>query len=284
MSALADRRAAVLGLGLVGSRSCERLRQAGWEVACWNRTPKGVAGETAGPAAAVAGAAVVSIYLKDGPAVRAVLADAESGLAGGTVVINHSTVDLDTTLWLEGWCTERGCRFLDAPFTGSKDAAAAGELIYYLGGDARLAAEAAEFLAVTSRARIACGGVGAATVVKLATNLISACTVQALAESLALALRHGVEAGCLIEAVAANASGSRLSSMKLPAMAAGVFDTHFSLANMAKDTRCMLALAESAALETPAVAAVAKRLSELEAAGLGDLDFSALAKPYLEPT
>jgi 3-hydroxyisobutyrate dehydrogenase-like beta-hydroxyacid dehydrogenase len=64
-------------------------------------------------------------------------------------------------------------------------------------------------------------------------------------------------------------------------MAAGDFETHFSLANMGKDTRYMLALAESGGLETPAIAAVAQRLGELTEQGLGDLDFSALAKPYL---
>ena len=118
--------------------------------------------------------------------------------------------------------------------------------------------------------------------VKLATNLISACTVQALAESLAITTRHGVSADTLIKAVAENASSSVLSGMKLPMMAAGDFDTHFSLDNMGKDSRYMLALADSAGIETPAIAAVSKRMTELSAAGLGDLDFSAVAEPYLD--
>ena len=72
--------------------------------------------------------------------------------------------------------------------------------------------------------------------------------------------------------------------MKLPTMAVGNFETHFSLANMGKDSRYMLALAESAGLETPAIAAVSKRMGELSEQGLGDLDFSAVAKPYLTAT
>jgi 3-hydroxyisobutyrate dehydrogenase-like beta-hydroxyacid dehydrogenase len=43
----------------------------------------------------------------------------------------------------------------------------------------------------------------------------------------------------------------------------------------------MLALAEAAGVETPAIAAVSKRMAELAADGLGDLDFSVVAKPYL---
>jgi 2-hydroxy-3-oxopropionate reductase len=119
-------------------------------------------------------------------------------------------------------------------------------------------------------------------VLKLATNLISACTVQAMAESLAIATHHGVSAECLMQAVSENACASALTAMKFPSMAAGDYEAHFSMANMGKDSRYMLALAESAGLTTPAIEAVSKRMGELCDAGLGDLDFSALAKPYQE--
>lgn len=283
MSLHPERRVAVIGLGIIGSRACHRLADAGWTVACWNRTPKGLPGETVSPSAAVRGAGIISIYLKDAPTVREIVTGLAADLVPGQVVLNHATLDLETTLWLDGICRERGCRFLDTPFTGSKVASANGQLVYYTGGDLALAGEMDAYLSVTSRARIHCGPVGSATVVKLATNLISACTVQALAEALAIATRHGVAADCLIHAVSENASASVLTGMKLPMMAAGEFETHFSLANMAKDSRYMLALAESAGLETPAIAAVSKRMSELAAVGLGDLDFSAVAKPYLLP-
>jgi 3-hydroxyisobutyrate dehydrogenase-like beta-hydroxyacid dehydrogenase len=72
--------------------------------------------------------------------------------------------------------------------------------------------------------------------------------------------------------------------MKFPFMVAGNFETHFSLSNMGKDSRYMLALAASAGVDTPAIAAVSKRMEELSADGLGDLDFSVLAKPYLDPS
>ena len=271
---------AVLGLGIIGSRACARLADAGWPFQCWNRTPDPIIGGAATPEDAVRGASIISIYLKDSAAVRQVVDRIEETLKPGQIVLNHSTVDLETTLWLEQICLARGCRILDAPFTGSKIASANGQLVYYIGGDAELADQLESYFAITSKRRIFCGAVGAATVVKLATNLISACTAQALAESLAIATRHGVAADCLIDAVSENACASALSAMKLPMMAAGNFDTHFSLANMGKDSRYMLALAEAAGLETPAIAAVSERMVTLAAAGLGDLDFSAVAKPY----
>lgn len=281
MSFPTEMRAAVLGLGIIGSRACSRLVDAGWRVTCWNRTPKGLAGEAATPEAAVEGADIISIYLKDVPAVREIVGRIDGFLKPGQILLNHATLDLETTLWLEKVCLARGVRFLDTPFTGSKVAAANGQLVYYTGGDADLTKELEPYLAVTSKCQLHTGGTGTATVTKLATNLISACTVQALAESLAIATRHGVSSDCLIEAVSLNASFSVLAGMKLPAMAAGNFETHFSLANMAKDSRYMLALAESAELEAPAIAAVSRRMGELSGQGLGDLDFSAVAKPYL---
>ena len=274
-------RVAVLGLGIIGSRAAARLAAAGWQVAAWNRTPKGAADEFATPKTAVVGTTVISIYLKDTPALRQVIGLIEAVLQPGQIVLNHSTVDLATTQWLEAICVARGCPFLDAPFTGSKVAAANGQLVYYLGGKVDLAKQLEPYFALTSKGQLYCGKVGTATVLKLATNLISACTVQALAESLAIVTHHGVTADCLIQAVAENANASALTGMKLPSMAAGNFETHFSLSNMGKDSRYMLALAEAAGLQTPAIAAVSQRMAELEAAGMGELDYSAVAKPYL---
>lgn len=282
MSLPAHKHAAVLGLGIIGSRACSRLRDAGWQVTCWNRTPKGSEGEAASPAEAIAGASIISIYLKDAPAVRDVVGKIESSLQPDQILLNHATLDLETTMWLNEVATARGCRFLDTPFTGSKVASANGQLFYYTGGDESLAKSLEPYLSITSRGQIHCGGMGTATVVKLATNLISACSVQAMAESMAIATHHGVSADCLIEAVSQNACASVLATMKMNAMAQQDFDTHFSLANMGKDSRYMLALAESAGLETPAIAAVSNRMLTLASQGLGDLDFSAVVKPYQE--
>jgi 3-hydroxyisobutyrate dehydrogenase/glyoxylate/succinic semialdehyde reductase len=281
MSICNSSKVAVFGLGIIGSRAAARLIDAGWKVACWNRTPKGFAGETSSPAEAADGAAVISIYLKDAPALRDVVGRIDRVLKPGQIILNHSTLDLETTKWLEEFCVARECRFLDAPFTGSKVAAGNGQLVYYIGGDESLADELEPYLAVTSKSRLHCGPVGSATIVKLATNLISACTVQAMAESLAITTRHGVPAECLMRAVSENVSSSTLTTMKFPLMVAGNYEAHFSLSNMGKDSRYMLALAEAAGVETPAIAAVSKRMAELAADGLGDLDFSVVAKPYL---
>lgn len=277
-----NRKIALLGLGIVGSRAAARLIEAGWQVSAWNRTAKGNPYEVDSAENAVRGAGIVSIYLKDAPTVRSIIERISAELSEGQIVLNHATIDLETTHWLHAFCEARGCRFLDTPFTGSKVAAEKGELVYYTGGDMSLAQEVKPFLDVTSRAQLHCGEVGAATIVKLATNLISASTVQALAESLAVATSHGVSTECFVEAVSLHACASTLTGMKLGAMASGEFDAHFSLSNMGKDSRYVLALGEAASLKMPGITAVSERMGELEAAGLGDLDYAAVMKPYLQ--
>ncbi|MGJ8644440.1 MAG: NAD(P)-dependent oxidoreductase [Luteolibacter sp.] len=273
---------AVLGLGIVGSRVRELLVDAGYPVTCWSRTQRGLTGEAETPEAAVEGAELISLYLKDVAMVRDVFARAKDGLKQGAIVMNHSTIDLPTTLWLAEQCAAKGCEFLDVPFTGSKDAAAAGQLLYYTGGDERLIDKVSDFLAVSSKGSIHCGEIGAATVTKLGTNLISACTVQAMSEALAIAVKHGVKPEVFTEAAIKNGSGSALMAMKYPGMLSGDFEPHFTMANMWKDSRYAISLAESAGVDLPAIAAVSARMGEMCEDGCADLDFSALAKAYEE--
>jgi len=281
MSTVISGKAAILGLGIIGSRAFARLQEAGWEVTAWNRSAKGLPGEVATPEAAVSKATIISIYLKDASAVREVMTQIAPKLTAGQVVLNHATVDLETTQWLQELCHQRGCPFLDVPFTGSKTHSADGQLVYYVGGSPDLVNQVEPYLRVTSRALLPCGDVGSATIIKLATNLVSACTLQALAEGLAISVKNGVSAEAFVNAVSQNAHASALSGMKLPMMASGNFETHFSLANMRKDSRYALDLASRANVKTPAIEAVSQRMNDLCDAGLGELDYSAVAKPYL---
>jgi 3-hydroxyisobutyrate dehydrogenase-like beta-hydroxyacid dehydrogenase len=290
---------AVLGLGIIGSRAAKNLQRATGSgpddglkegsrscppissVSTWNRTPKGLPGELPTVEQGIASANLVLLYLKDSAAVREVAAKVLAQPFEGRVLVNHSTIDLATTKWLEAECSAKGVAFLDCPFTGSREAAAGAGLVYYVGGPAGWIDKVEPVLLKSGKAVLRCGEVGTATIMKLVTNLISACTVQALAEALATATRHGISPEALTEAVDMNASGSVLAAMKLPTMASGDFDTHFSLANMLKDSRYVLDLAAEAGLDTPAIRTVSARMAELCEQGLAEKDYSALAAPYL---
>lgn len=275
---------AVVGLGIIGSRAAANLSANGnHQVVSWNRTPKGLPSEVSSLEGATADADWVALYLKDAPAVREVASRIFALPPRKRLLVNHATVDLETTRWLESECSQRGFDFLDCPFTGSRDAAAGGALVYYVGGPKDLIDSAEPVLMETAKSVLRCGAVGTATVLKLVTNLISACTVQALAESLATATRHGIDPEQLIDAVSQNACGSPLAAMKLPSMAKGDFEPHFSLSNMLKDSRYAIDLASEAGIETPLIRSVSERMQELCGEGLAEKDFSALASPYLQP-
>jgi len=277
-------RIAVLGMGIIGSRVAANLEKARLgHLTRWNRTPKGLPNESATVEEAAGDATHILLFLKDAAATREVAQKIfDLPPEDGRILVNHATVDLATTQWLAKEAAARGIDFLDCPFTGSREAAAQGNLVYYAGGPKDLIDRVEPLLLKSAKSVLRCGEAGSATVMKLVTNLISACTVQALAESMATATRHGIAPEALIDAVSRNACGSVLAAMKLPTMASGDFDTHFSLSNMLKDSRYVLELAEQAGIETPAIRTVSTRMQELCDKGLADKDYSALAAPYLQ--
>jgi 3-hydroxyisobutyrate dehydrogenase-like beta-hydroxyacid dehydrogenase len=271
----------VLGLGIIGSRVAEACRKAGLDVRVWNRTPRKGPGFCTSPAEVAKRARVIQIFVADDSAVAAVMKSLGPQLERDHVVINSSTISLDATLALDAQVTAAGARFLDCPFTGSRNAAAAGELNYYVGGPAALLEEVRWALEPSAKAILHVGKVGDATVLKLATNMISATTVEILSEAMGVVAAHGVPLEAFAQAMELNACASGLTRMKIPSILGRDFDPHFSLKNMLKDARFASMLAERSGLETPALNVVAARMAALVGRGRGDSDYSILATNYV---
>lgn len=268
---------AVFGLGIIGSRCAKLLADADYSVSVWNRTPRESSGLLAKrPADAARKAEILLFYLQDGGAVRSVFAEIEPFLRPEHIVINHSTVDLETTHWLGSQCRERGCGFIDAPFTGSREAAEHGELVYYLGGDESLLERVSTILDVTSKQQMPVGRVGDATIIKIATNMISAATVQTLSEALVLVQRLGLPAKHLAAAIKSNACCSPLALNKLEIIEGGDYSPHFSLKNMCKDSDFALNLGDRTDTNLPVTSQVYQCLAKLCDAGYGDQDYAYL--------
>src|SRR6184192_253151 len=129
----------------------------------------------------------------------------------------------------------RGARFIEAPFTGSKAAAGKGELVYYIGGNEAALREARPILEASSKEIMVIGEIGQATAVKIATNMVTAASVQAAAEALALVRALGLPFDRFVEAMQGNASHSTTLAMKVPKMIEHNFGPHFSVKHMLKD-------------------------------------------------
>jgi 3-hydroxyisobutyrate dehydrogenase-like beta-hydroxyacid dehydrogenase len=111
--------------------------------------------------------------------------------------------------------------------------------------------------------------------------MVSAVTVQALAEALGVVQAGGVPLEMFQQAMEHNANCSGLVRMKLPSMIRKDFTPHFSLKNMLKDARYALALAGQGNMEVPVLTSAAACMAGLEAAGRGDEDYSVLAEHYV---
>jgi hypothetical protein len=174
----------------------------------------------------------------------------------------------------------RGARFIEAPFTGSKVAAQSGQLVYYIGGDEAALKQARPVLEASSKEIIVIGKIGDASVIKVATNLVTAATAQIAAEALVLVREAGISPELFGRAMKSNASNSATLEMKLPLMLAGDFEPHFSVKHMLKDVRIASRLAREYSLELPVAEVASDMLLAQLKEGRGDADYSSVAQRY----
>ena len=110
----------VIGLGIIGSRVAERLRQAGHQVYVWNRTVKPIPGFVASPGELADLADVIQLFVGDSEALRTVIAAMKGRLGSRHVLVANGTFDPETVASIYQEVRETGAAFLDAPFTGSR--------------------------------------------------------------------------------------------------------------------------------------------------------------------
>ena len=270
----------VIGLGIIGSRIAAALRRDGHSVFVWNRSPRAEPNFLASAREVAESADLLQLFVRDGEALLEVIRSMGTALGESHVVMNHATVGPAETLEAARLVGERGASFLDAPFTGSRDAATEGQLVYYIGGEESVLECAMPALKVSAKAILQMGPVGAATYVKVATNMISAAEIGVLSEALALLARGGVPLPRLMEALQHNVANSGAISAKLPLMLSGDFTPRFSTKNMLKDLQIALRSVEGKGIDLPVTSATAGALMGAVQAGWGEDDFASLARHY----
>lgn len=245
--------------------------------AAWNRTPKPDFPKwTDNPAQAVAAARAIVVVLSDPPAVDGLLDQIAPHLEEGQLVIQSTTIDPASSARFEKRVKATGASYLEAPFTGSKPAAEARKIVYYLGGDDEAATAAEPFLKPVSQARLRIGSCAQAATLKLAMNLQIALQAGALCESLSIARRSGISDETFFEALRKNAAWSGLTALKESKLREADFTPQFSVKHMLKDMRLLLEGESERA--RPLAEGIEDLLSKTAAEGLGDEDFIAMMK------
>ena len=270
----------IIGLGIIGSRIATTLREKGWQVNTWNRTPGQDQNTLESPLKVAQASNHIQIFVRDGEALLQVIETMKPGLSEEHIIINHATVSPQHTEEANAQIQSSGASFLDCPFTGSRDAAANGVLNYYVGGDQNVLERVRPLLESSSNSITYLGQVGAATVLKIATNMISATTVAILAEALSVCENGGVDIDKMSEAMKVNACASGLSNMKLPTMLDGNYEPHFSLKNMLKDANFGLSIAERAGIDLPVLKSAAQTMIAQMNEGNENEDYSVVYKNF----
>ncbi len=231
----------------------------------------------ASPAIVARTAEVIMITVAN-PAALVSVIEGPAGIASvplrGKVVLNASTVGPGDNQRAAKAVQDAGGEFLEVPFTGSKDGAAAAKLVFYIGGDEPLFRRMEPLLMQIGRQCFFFGSVGTAADAKLVMNMMLANLMQAMAEGFVLVKKSGLDVATFTEAYKMNAGYSVLADMKIGKMLEGDYATHFSLKHMDKDIR----LALERATELKAACPLTERLKEVFTegmeAGWGDEDFA----------
>jgi len=280
-------RVAILGLGLMGAGMAGRVLTAGFPLSVYNRNPEKTApfakaGAYAArtPRDAAARADIIITMLADDNASRTVWLDKETGALAaaspGTWLIESSTASVQWIHELAAAAKKHQCELLDAPVTGSKPQAAAGELLFLVGGSAEALAAVRPVLAVMSRDVLHLGPAGSGATLKLINNFLCGVQAASIAEAMALVTATGLDREKSLAMLAAGAPGSPLLKVITSRAAANDFTPNFILRLMAKDL--IYAREEGARhgiamnTATPAIADFEKAI----AAGYGEKDFSAV--------
>ena len=279
-------RVAFFGLGLMGGGMARRLLGAGYPLAVYNRSvEKAEALATEGarvartPREAATDADVVVSMVADDNASRGVWLGDDGALAAvreGTVLIECSTV---TTAWireLSSAAREKGCELLDAPVTGSKPQAAAGQLRFLVGGSAAALERVRPILDAMSAEVVHVGPVGSGALLKLINNFLCGVQAASLAQALTLAERAKLDVERTAQVLMNGAPGSPLVKGLTPRMLERDYTPNFHLSLMAKDLSYSLKEGERCGVTLSTASAALEEFERALEQGREHDDFSAV--------
>ena len=198
------------------------------------------------------------------------------------LLLDCSTIDVDTARAVAGRAREAGYAFADAPVSGGTMAADAGTLAFMVGCDEDQFARIEAALAPMSRATFRAGDHGAGQAAKICNNMILGATMIATCEAFALADKLGLDRQKMFDVVSTSSGYSWSMNAYCPAPGVGPkspadndYKPGFASELMLKDLRLsQQALAEMVGLSRKTVNGL---LAEFAREGLVDLDYGGLA-------
>ncbi len=289
-----------IGLGNMGAPMAANLlkaqhRIAGYDVvaaACATLAEEG--GHVAGGVAEAAAAGdIVITMLPAGPQVREVYLGPDGVLAHarpGALLIDCSTIDVETARAVAEAAAERGLQMLDAPVSGGTIGAAAATLTFMVGGEAAAFTRGEPILQAMGKKIVHAGPSGAGQTAKICNNMILAASMIAVCEGFALAEKLGLPAQTLFDICSTSTSQCWAMTGYCPvpgpvpaAPSNRGYAAGFTAANMLKDLRLAQAAAGATGAATPLGAAATNLYQLYVDGGGGPLDFSGIMQFLRRP-
>jgi 3-hydroxyisobutyrate dehydrogenase len=264
------------------------LRKAGFPLTVYNRTREKAerlvetGAQVADTAAlAVAGATVVLSMLADDDASRESWLGPSGALAAmqaGSVVVECGTVSPDWINHLHQEAAARGLQMMDAPVTGSRTQAHAGELTFLVGADATTLERVRPVLESMSKAVINVGPVGSGALLKLINNFLCGVQAASFAEALAWIERTSLDRAQALQFLNGGAAGSNIFKAMSERMTARTYEVNFLLRLMEKDLRYAQHAAAAKEIELTTAACSRTLFEQAEAEGYGERDMAAIVE------
>ena len=285
---MSKQQVALLGTGPMGSGMARNLRKAGFPLTVYNRTREKaeLLAETGAqiadtPSRAVAGASVVLSMLADDVASREAWLGTNGALAAmqaGAVVVECGTVSPEWVNELHQQAEARGLKMMDAPVTGSRPQANAGELTFLAGADPTTLEAVRPVLESMSKSILHLGPVGSGALLKLINNFLCGVQVASFAEALAWVERSSLDRAQALDFLKNGAAGSGIFKAMSERMTARTYEVNFMLRLMEKDMRYAQQAAEAKDITLTTAACSNKLFERAESAGYGDRDMSAVVE------
>jgi 3-hydroxyisobutyrate dehydrogenase len=288
-----------IGLGHMGGPMARNLIKAGHALMAFDLVPAALeaavaagAGKASTPAEAATHGDILITMLPAGNHVRSVYlgrGGAIDAAAPGALLIDCSTIDVQTAREVGDAAAAAGRAMVDAPVSGGVAGAEAASLTFMVGGSAEAFARAEPILAAMGKAVIHAGGSGNGQAAKICNNMILGISMIAVSEAFVLAEKLGLDHQKLFD-IASKASGqcwSLTSYCPVPGPVPGSpanrgYKPGFTAAMMLKDLRLSQEAAGKAGAATPLGAKAASIYGEFDAAGRGGTDFSGIIEMIRE--
>ena len=235
---------------------------------------------------AVDGVDAVVSMLPNGKIVDSVFENDVLGHAPtGAILLDCSTIDVDTARKVTADAVAAGYDMVDAPVSGGIAAANGGTLTFMVGGTDTAFARAEPILSPMGKAVIHAGGSGAGQAAKICNNMLLGASMIATCETFAMAEKLGLDLQTFYD-ISSKASGqnwSMTSYCPVPGVgptspADNDYQGGFATALMLKDLKLAMEAAQSVNADVPMGARAAELYAQFDADGKGGLDFSAIIK------